>query len=105
MTTAREYFNVKVPELIANNPAKVKSINGVFQFHIEGEGGGSFVVDCKTPSVSEGTTEKPDCTLTVNCADFEAILAKKLNPMMAFSTKKLKVTGNLPLSLKLQTIL
>jgi len=25
--------------------------------------------------------------------------------MMAFSTKKLKVTGNLPLSLKLQTIL
>lgn len=103
MTTTREYFETKVPELIANNPAKVKAINGVFQFNITGAG--EWFVDCKTPAVGAGKAEKADCTLEITTDDFEAILAKKLNPMMAFSTKKLKVTGNLPLSLKLQTIL
>ncbi len=103
MTTTREYFEVKVPELIANNPTKVKAINGVFQFNVTGAG--EWYVDCKTPATAAGKFEKPDCTLEISAEDFEAILAKKLNPMMAFSTKKLKVTGNLPLSLKLQTIL
>lgn len=103
MTTTKEYFDVKVPELIANNPDKLKSINGVFQFKITGAG--EWVVDCKDAKVYEGTTDSADTTLEVTDEDFEAILSKKLNPMMAFSMRKLKVTGNLPLSLKLQTIL
>jgi len=103
MTTTREYFEQKVPDLIANNPTKLKAINGVFQFVIGGAG--EWVVDCKEGKVFEGKGEKVDTTLEITSEDFEAILAKKLNPMMAFSTRKLKVTGNLPLSLKLQTIL
>ncbi len=103
MTTTKEYFDVKVPDLIANSPDKLKAINGIFQFKIEGAG--EWAVDCKELKVVEGTVEGADTILEITSDDFEAILAKKLNPMMAFTTRKLKVTGNLPLSLKLQTIL
>lgn len=103
MTTTKEYFDVKLPELIAANPDKVKAINGVFQFKIDGAG--DWAVDCKELKITEGTIEGADTVLEITAEDFDAILSKKLNPMMAFTTRKLKVTGNLPLSLKLQTIL
>ena len=103
MTTTKEYFDVKLPELIAANPDKVKAINGTFQFKIEGAG--DWSVNCKELTITEGIIEGSDTVLEITAEDFDAILAKKLNPMMAFTTRKLKVTGNLPLSLKLQTIL
>ena len=103
MMTTKEYFDTKIPELIANSPDKLKAINGTFQFKIEGAG--EWAVNCKELTVTEGTVEGADTILEITSEDFEAILAKKLNPMMAFTTRKLKVTGNLPLSLKLQTIL
>ena len=104
MGRIKEYFTETVPKIMVENPEKLTSIDGVFQFNFFGEEEGKYVLDCKEGKAYEGEHDEPDCTLEMSDEDFYAILDKQLNPMMAFSMGKLKVSGNLPLSLKLQDI-
>jgi len=102
--TPKEIFE-EIKDKFAENEDTVKSVNGVFQFNITGDDGGSWVMDCRNAEVIEGTVDDPDTTLTVDQDDFEAIYNGELNGMQAFAMGKLKVTGNLPLSLKIQNLL
>lgn len=97
----------KIKENIANNPELSDSINAVFQFNINGDGGGTWALDFtkKPGEVSEGAASDPACTVTLDAEDFEAMLNKTANPMQLYMSQKLKVEGNLTLSLKLQEIL
>ena len=105
MGIVQDYFE-KLPSLMKDDPEKFESINGVFQFTFidEDDDESEYVLDCKEMKVYEGEDDEADCHLTMSEEDFGAILKKESNPMMLFSMGKLKVTGNLPLSLKLQEI-
>ncbi len=85
-----------------NLPAKV---NAVFQFNLAGEQGGSWVVDMKgAGEVRAGTAANPDCTIAMSETDFVALAEGKLNPMAAFSSGRLKITGNPMIAMKLQSL-
>ena len=106
MSDSQNYIT-KIGEKLKNSPELSASINAVFVFDIEGEDGGKWTLDfTKTPGeVSEGAAEGADCTIIMNTEDFGAMMQKTANPMQLYMSQKLKVQGNLPLSLKLQEIL
>ena len=46
-----------------------------------------------------------DCTLHISQANLEKLLAGQLNPMTAFATRKLRVSGDMAVAMKLAQIL
>jgi putative sterol carrier protein len=56
-------------------------------------------------SLAEESMESPDILVTIDATDFIDILNKKMNPMKAYTTGKLKAKGKLTDLLKLQKLL
>ena len=46
-----------------------------------------------------------DCTIGISTANLEKLIAGKLNPVTAFATGKLKVSGDMSVALKLGKLL
>ncbi|XP_041126555.1 sterol carrier protein 2-like isoform X1 [Polyodon spathula] len=87
----------------------VKKIGGVFAFKVkDGPGGkeGTWIVDVKNGkgSVSTDAATKADCTIAMSDADLLALMTGKMNPQTAFFQGKLKITGNMGMAMKLQSL-
>lgn len=97
----------KIEANLQANPDLAGSVNAVFQFNIAGDEGGQWTLDLTAApgKVTEGAGDTADCTIIMEAEDFVAMVNKTANPMQLYMSQKLKVEGNLPLSLKLQEIL
>ncbi|KAM3865819.1 sterol carrier protein 2 [Diretmus argenteus] len=87
----------------------VKKIGGVFAFkvkHMPDGKEGLWMVDVKNGkgSVTNDPDKKPDCTIAMNDEDLVALMTGKLNPQTAFFQGKLKITGNMGMAMKLQSL-
>ncbi|XP_053325147.1 sterol carrier protein 2 [Spea bombifrons] len=87
----------------------VKKIGGVFAFKVKDGPGGKeaiWVVDVKNGkgSVSVNSDKKADCTITMADSDLLALMTGKINPQTAFFQGKLKITGNMGMAMKLQSL-
>ncbi len=100
-----------VQEIINNlrnvDPSRVAGINAVILFDLTGEGGGKWTVkiaDGKV-DVDEGATDTPNMTLSMSSTDFQAMTRGELNAVNAFMQGKIKVSGDMSLAMRLQSIL
>uniref|UniRef100_A0A7N6B7H9 Sterol carrier protein 2 n=1 Tax=Anabas testudineus TaxID=64144 RepID=A0A7N6B7H9_ANATE len=87
----------------------VKKIGGVFAFKVnDGPDGreATWVVDVKNGKGSFFFClgKKADCTVTMSDADLLDLMTGKLNPQTAFFKGKLKITGNMGMAMKLQSL-
>lgn len=87
----------------------VKKIGGVFAFKVKDGPDGqeaTWYVDVKNGSgcVHNNTAEKADCTISMSDSDLLALLTGKMNPQTAFFQGKLKITGNMGMAMKLQSL-
>ncbi|XP_008697405.2 sterol carrier protein 2 [Ursus americanus] len=87
----------------------VKKIGGIFAFKVKNGPEGkeaTWVVDVKNGkgSVLPNSDKKADCTITMADSDLLALMTGKMNPQSAFFQGKLKVTGNMGLAMKLQSL-
>jgi F420-dependent oxidoreductase-like protein len=91
---------------IAADPTLVQRVNAVFQINLSGDQGGNWVLDLKEDSgvVREGVHASPDCTITMGDQDFLLMAVGDLNPMIAFTSGKLRVQGNAMLATRLQIL-
>jgi NAD(P)-dependent dehydrogenase (short-subunit alcohol dehydrogenase family)/putative sterol carrier protein len=85
----------KMPE--AFNPEAAKGVDVVFQYQIEGPGGGDWIVTVKDGAckIEAGAAEKPTCTLKISDSDFIDLVEGRLNPMTAYTSGKLKIGGDI----------
>ncbi|GAB1606267.1 hydroxysteroid dehydrogenase-like protein 2 [Argonauta hians] len=87
----------------------VKSVNGVYAFHLTGEEAGEWYLDMASGSGAVGKGSPPsgkaDVTLTLSDGDFVKIFTGKLKPTMALMSGKLRIKGDMPLALKLEKLM
>jgi len=103
MTTASELF-VRIGEKIAGRDDIKTSIGAVFKFILEGDGGGTWMVDLKSAlSVTSGDGVAA-CTVTMTAADFVDLFEGRAHGQQLFFNGKLKVDGDVGLALKLETL-
>ena len=103
---ARQIFETHLPARFESKPDLVEKINAVYKFVVQGDGGGTWVVDL-TQAGGKVTESDGDaaCTITVGATDLVDIVNGKLNGQMAFMSGKLKVAGDMGLALKLGNLL
>ncbi|MCH5205149.1 MAG: SCP2 sterol-binding domain-containing protein [Oscillospiraceae bacterium] len=89
-------------EILATVKEKAKEIDGTqtnflaVQVNLTGENGGVFYVEIKDGKVSAEPYEYNDrsCAITMSPENFLKFLNGKLDPVLAFTTGKLKVDGD-----------
>lgn len=104
--TIKEVFDGIQSNIDADPEAAKAKVNAIYQFDVNGDGGGTWVVDLKTEGkVSEGPSDSAECTITVAAQDFLDINNGKLNGQVAFMSGKLKIKGDMSKAMKLQQVL
>ncbi|NXK47823.1 HSDL2 protein, partial [Chauna torquata] len=86
----------------------VRSTQGVFQFELSGDEGGTWYIDLKTNGGSAGFGKPPvtaDVVMSMSSGDFVKMFTGKLKPTMAFMSGKLRIKGNMALAIKLEKML
>ena len=85
----------KMPEVF--NADKAAGVDVVFQYKIDGPGGGEWYVTIKdgTCEVAEGAHSSPTTTIIMGEEDFIGLMEGKVNAMKAYTTGKLKIEGDL----------
>ncbi|NWQ78162.1 HSDL2 protein, partial [Columbina picui] len=86
----------------------VKTTQGVFQFELSGNEGGTWYIDLKTKGGSAGFGKPPvtaDVFMSMSSDDFVKMFTGKLKPTLAFMSGKLRIKGNMALALKLEKML
>ncbi len=103
---AQTLFNDKIPQALAKFPDKAKEVNAVYQFNVEGDGGGKWTVDLVStpPSCTSGSVTTAQCTITIGHEDFKALLGNSNLGMQLYFQGKLKVAGDPTLAMKLQKL-
>jgi len=102
-TDVREIF-AKIPEVF--NADAAQGVDAVFQFEITGDGGGAWHVIIKDGAcnVQEGTSDSPSVTMTMSTDTWLGIVNRELNGIQAFMSGKLKVSGDMMLAQKYQSL-
>lgn len=105
-------MTLTVSEIISNmqeafKPDSWGSQDAVLVFNITGDQGGEWVARIAGGelSVSEGTADDADMTMTCDSKDLIALVSGELNAVSAFMQGKVKIDGNMSLAMKLQSLL
>jgi 3-hydroxyacyl-CoA dehydrogenase/3a,7a,12a-trihydroxy-5b-cholest-24-enoyl-CoA hydratase len=99
--TSSEVF-AAIGDYVANQNDIVAKIGKTFYFKLTAPES-AWTIDVKNGKggVSQGATDKPDCTLEISDADFMDMVAGKADAMKLFSSGKLKISGDVMASQKL----
>lgn len=94
-------------EKINADPRAIGGFHAVYHFLLRGEDGGDYQVTFAghRATYQRGTPDQAQCTVALSAADFIKLVHGKLNPAAALIMGKLKITGDIGYSLKLQTLL
>jgi len=107
MPDSKVSFTEVIPAKIARDPARARSVGGVFVFRISGDGGGVYTLDLKDDvGVREGeTVTDPDCIIEISNDVWRQMSDTPTQAMQFYFDGKMKVTGNVVLALKLQPVI
>jgi putative sterol carrier protein len=88
------------------NADAAKGMNSTIQFNLSGDDGGQWYVAIKDgkAEVTKGTASAPNMTLSMTAQDYVDMILGKLNGQMAFMSGKLKISGDMGLAMKMQSL-
>lgn len=103
MATSQELMR-RIGEKIAGRKELLSSVGAVYKFVLDGDGGGTYLVDLKSElKVTEGDGPAA-CTVLMTAADFVDLFEGRANGQALFFGGRLRVEGDMGLALKLQTL-
>lgn len=97
--TLQEMHKSFRPEIAGN-------LSASYLFDVSGPKGGKWTLEIKSGKceLSSGIKGNPNVTISISDQDWIAIYNGKLNSQMAFMMGKLRVSGDMSLAMKLQSI-
>jgi putative sterol carrier protein len=98
--SAREFFETLESKV---DPAKAAALNAVYRFDIDGAGSWIVRVANGSVHVDEGGGDA-DTTISTSEQNFLRLVRREQNPMTAFMTGKLRVSGDMQAAMKLQKL-
>ncbi|MDR7503150.1 MAG: SCP2 sterol-binding domain-containing protein [Armatimonadota bacterium] len=100
MPTVQETFEAMASRF---RPERAQGVRAVVQYHITGEGGGSYYAEIADGSctIHQGSAPSPTTTITISAPDWLDLVAGKLQGQLAFMQGRLKVTGDMGLAMRL----
>ncbi|MBW1709731.1 MAG: SCP2 sterol-binding domain-containing protein [Deltaproteobacteria bacterium] len=92
--TPEEIFDMMAD---AFKPDAAQGVDVVFQYNISGPEGGDWNITIKDQKceIKKGQAENPTTTMQLSDEDFVKMITGELNPMMAFTSGKLKIQGDM----------
>jgi putative sterol carrier protein len=103
MTTANE-LTARIAAKIAGRNDLLTSVGAVYKFVLEGDGGGTYLLDLKQNLAVVPGDGPAGCTIRMAASDFVDLFEGRANGQALFFSGKLKVEGDMGLALKLQTL-
>jgi putative sterol carrier protein len=100
-----------VQEIFAAMPGRLnqqaaQGLDCVIQYDLTGEGGGQCHSTIKdgAATVTAGPHHSPTMTVTMGAQDFVDMTSGKLDGMSAFMSGKLRISGDMGLAMRLQSL-
>jgi putative sterol carrier protein len=103
MTTANELIERIRQKLVGRSDLRT-SMGAVYKFVLEGEGGGTYLLDLKESLAITAGDGPAACTVLMSTADFVDLFEGRADGQTLFFAGKLRVEGDMGLALKLQTL-
>ncbi len=87
-------------------PENAVGVNAVLQFDLSGNGGGQWNVTVadKQVKVADGAAASPTTILAMAASDYLSMINGETSPMNLFMQGKIKLTGDMQLALKMQSM-
>jgi putative sterol carrier protein len=99
--TAKELMEF-AQKKIEEKPDQVRELGAVYKFVLNGDGGGTFVVNLNdNPGITE-EDGNAECTIKMSAKDFVKLVEKRSDPRLYFFMGKLRVEGDMGLAIKLK---
>ena len=88
------------------NPQAAQGLDCVIQYDLTGDGGGQYHSTIKdgAATVTPGPHPSPNMTVIMGAQDFVDMTSGKLDGMSAFMSGKLRISGDMGLAMKLQSL-
>jgi len=99
----RDFFEEELPAKV--DPERIKDVNGRYVFDVTGEG--TWLVELRDGqlTITENPSTDGDVKFTLSGDTFDRITDRRQNPMVAYMTGKVKVSGDIKAAADLQKIL
>lgn len=88
------------------NKEAAKGLTAIYQFDLSGEDGGKWhvIINNDQCQVGEGAHGSPNITISMAGKDYLDMVTGKANGQMLFMTGKLRISGDMGLALRLQSL-
>lgn len=88
------------------NPEVAEGLDVILQYHISGEDSGDYIIKIKdsTVGIDKGIHGLPNVTVSMADKTWLGLFNNTVNPMLAFTTGKIKVKGDFGLAMKFPKI-
>lgn len=104
MMTAREKMQ-QLHSRLLERESQAKEVDAVYRFVLEGEGGGTFLVNLKDNVGVHEADEPAPCTIRMSGPDAVELFEGRGDGQAWFFAQRLKVEGDMSLAFKLQAVM
>jgi putative sterol carrier protein len=101
MATVAELMDL-AKRKIAEDTGQAATVGAVYKFVLDGEGGGTYVINLKDdPGVTEGDGAA-QCTIKMSAKDYVDMVEGRVSGQRLFFTGRMKIKGDMRLAMKLE---
>lgn len=107
--TADQFFTDMNTRVQADEAAQdaLKEIGASYLFKLNGDGGGSWLMDLSNVAIGASDADDADCVVTMETSDFIELVNGETNGQQLFMMGKLMIAGSgdyMSLALRLETV-